>query len=253
MSKQHDNLRERIIRLAWSNPGPLRDVLLPLVRVARSAPAFERKQVEIKTRNGSTTIPAVVSGVWAVHKSVAGSGWSVTHIPSGLAASTRIGTKKEGMAVIQAFAEVEPALMTATDDGTVRRFGATIIDILRDPYQYLDVPAPKTRRAPAVVLDFEAILKDEGLRNLGTRYGKRGDNWGLEGRSEMLRVGGRDIVLSGFSASMDSYSGKVKGSWGMLNAEAQNKITEPQLRQWAKRVKRSPTMQSLRDEVRSEA
>ena len=39
----NDNLRERIIRLAWDHPGQLRDALLPLVREARSAPAFERK------------------------------------------------------------------------------------------------------------------------------------------------------------------------------------------------------------------
>lgn len=243
----NENLRERIIRLAWENPGPLRDALLPLVRVARSAPSFERKSVEIKTQRGAQEVAAVVSGVWAVHKTVGGRGWSVTHEPTGLAVSQRVGTKREGMDIVTAFAQTEPALMSVRDEAGVRRFSSTIIDIARNPYKYLDSPAPKTRgRKPSI--DFEGIFRAAGLRNLGERYGKHGDHWGIEGGSVQIRVGRRDVVLTGFSAYEER--GKVRGSWGMLDSELQSKVTEDQLQRWIAQVKRAPSMKALRAEAR---
>lgn len=243
----NENLRERIIKLAWENPGQLRDALLPLVREARSAPTFERKTVSIQTGGGPKDVRAVVSGVWAVHKSIGRGGWSVTHVPSGLAVSQRVGTKREGMDIIRAFAQTEPALMSLRDEAGVRRFSSTIIDIVKNPYQYIDAEPPKTRgRKPT--LNFEKILRDAGLRNLGTRYGKHGDHWGVEGGSMEIRVGRRDVVLSAFNASV--YGGKVKGSWGMVNSELQSKMTEPKLQEWVREVKRAPSMRELRAEAR---
>ena len=139
MSKE--SLRNRIIRLAQENPGPLRDALLPLLddaRVARVVVAWERKSVEIPLSSGTTleAIPALVTGVWAVHKSVEGDKWSVTHVPTGLAASSRIATKAEAKHIVEMFARVEPALMTARTQSDVMRFSTTLVDIMRNPSGY---------------------------------------------------------------------------------------------------------------------
>lgn len=138
MSKE--SLRKRIIRLAWENPGPLRDALMPLIQdSSRELLAWERQEIDVPMSTGeSVKVAALVSDVWAVHKTIDGDGWSLTHVPSGLAASKRISSKKTAQAIVEAFAVTEPALRTASTQADVRRFASTIVDIIKNPYEYLD-------------------------------------------------------------------------------------------------------------------
>lgn len=137
MSKE--SLRKRIIRLAWENPGPLRAALMPLIQEApREVLAWERREINVPLSTGETVrVAALVSDVWAVHPTVDGPGWSLTHVPSGLAASKRIASKAQAQATVEAFARTEPALRYAKTQTDVRQFSSTIVDILRDPYEYL--------------------------------------------------------------------------------------------------------------------
>jgi len=130
------SLRERILRLAWANPGPLRDALLPLVTEARTPVIWERQAIEIPTSTGPKSVPALVSGVWAVHRSIQGSAWSLTHVPTGLAANTRIASKVRAQAIVEALVRTESALRTATTQAAVMRFSNTIVDIIRNPEGY---------------------------------------------------------------------------------------------------------------------
>jgi len=130
------SLRRRILRLAWENPGPLREALMPLITPERGL-TWERQSIEIPISSGvAQTIPALVSGVWAVHRSIHGSDWSLTHVPTGLAANTRIASRVLAQAIVEAMVRTEPALRTAATQADVMRFSNTIVDIMRSPGDY---------------------------------------------------------------------------------------------------------------------
>jgi hypothetical protein len=91
------------------------------------APTFKRAQVRV----ASIEVTAAVSGVWAVHRGIHTEGWSLSHVPTGLA------TKKAAMDIVEAMGRVEPALLTAQTEADVMSYRATLIDIMRDPSKYL--------------------------------------------------------------------------------------------------------------------
>jgi hypothetical protein len=97
------------------------------------APTFKRAQVRV----ASIEVTAAVSGVWAVHRGIHTEGWSLSHVPTGLAARKGLATKKAAMDIVEAMGRVEPALLTAQTEADVMSYRATLIDIMRDPSKYL--------------------------------------------------------------------------------------------------------------------
>jgi len=55
------------------------------------------KTIRVRTDAGMFHTTAKVMGQWAAHKSWAKSGWSVTHIPTGLRVPSRILTEREAV------------------------------------------------------------------------------------------------------------------------------------------------------------
>ena len=93
-------------------------------------------------------------------------------------------------------------------------------------------------------------FKESGLKNLGERYGKRGDHWGAEGGSKMVRVGRRELVMMVWSPSYQY--GKLKGTWGSDESMLLSKLTPEKLKQWARIVKDAPTMKEMRTQERGQ-
>ena len=222
------------IRQVYSLPAGSPERKALVARFRTSALSWKREPIEIAVgwEGNTQTVPAQVAGVWAIHKAVGrGRGWSITHVPSKKSIGKMSSGKKARLAV-EAFVEAEPALLNAQSDSEVRRHADLITPIITG------------------ILPFESIMRAAGLRNLGERYGKRGDHWGIEGGSMMIRVGGRDLVLTSWSVYGEGARG-LTGTWGMRDAEYQSKVTRAQLDNWIAQVKAAPTMQQLRDDWRN--
>lgn len=228
-----DNLRNKTIRLAHSKP-ELRPHLLPLLKQA-SMLSFTPGTIEIALGygGGKEQVDALLTGNWAIHKAIKGSGWTLTHAPSGMKVWTFPSAKK-AKAILQLMVDSDPTLLNPSASDLSSK-GAVLIPLFKG------------------LLPFESIMRQAGLRNLGSRYGKKGDNWGVPGGSMMIRVGGRDLVLSefvieGWKLQKGSY--QPDGVWRMADIEYQSKITSDKLNNWIAQVKAAPTMQEMRDEFR---
>lgn len=185
------------------------------------------------THAGKTLVNAVIAGNWAIHKGLGGSKYSITHVPSGKSIGLR-SSVKDAKETVERLVDAIPGFLHASEAELQANADAII---------------------PALtgILPFETIMRKAGLMNLGTRYGKRGDHWGLNGGSMMIRVGGRDLVLSSFQVTgteMQRGHAAIVGTWGMDDIEYQSKITKERLDKWIAKVKAAPTMQELRDEYR---
>lgn len=82
------------------------------------------------------------------------------------------------------------------------------------------------------------FMVDGGLRNLGSRYGKRGDHYGKQGLSKMIRMGTREMVLMKM---------RDDGSWESSENVLLSKVDESKLKSWIDQIKNSPTMVEVRN------
>ena len=96
------------------------------------------------------------------------------------------------------------------------------------------------------------ILGDEGLRNLGTRYGKAGVFFGIPGSSRMIAVGRRDVNANVFYILIhrEGQLRRPDTRWELYKGVLKSKITEPTLRNWARWAKDGLTTKELRGEAR---
>jgi hypothetical protein len=86
--------------------------------------------------------------------------------------------------------------------------------------------------------DMIKMFEEAGLKNLGTRYGKRGDNWGKQGGSMMIRLGGREASLTKMAPD---------GVWGQHDYELLSKLDREKLAKWIGMIKNAPTMVQVRN------
>ena len=190
--------------------------------------AFEEK------RGDPSSFKAQLAGNWAVYKNVH-KDWVLYHVPS----DTPIGyfkTGKKAKGILETLDETLPGFLRASKS-----------DVMRDRVLITSITTGK--------LPFNYLLEESGLKNLGERSGKRGDHWGYKGGSKMIRVGSRDIILSGWVITgVNQVRGRnaISGAWGMVDGEDQKRVTKDQLDKWIEAVKKAPTMVKLRDLYRSE-
>jgi len=213
---------------------------------------LKKKQVTVAVPSGdSDPLPALVYGTWGVHSAIHGSGWAVTHLPSGMAATQKLKSQKQGVAFLEAMGQVDDKLLWAKTESDVMRYSKEIQNILRNPPQ---VSKGKTPAKPLISLDFDGILRDEGLKNLGGRYGKAGDFWGIKGASRVVAVGRRDVLLNEFlvGISREDQIKRPDTRWTLFKGGSKSKMTEDLLRKWALWAKQGVTMVELRDMARKE-
>ena len=202
--------------------------------------SMRSQDITIQTTQGSAAVKAVVLGSWAVHKALRGSGFSLTHIPSGLAALT--GKSKKGVLGALEVLARDPSLLNARTES----------DVVRHKALFRELAQQVSGRKP--VLDLEGILREEGLQNLGDRYGKAGVFWGFKGGARAVAVGRRDVLLNVFFVGI-SRPDQIKRPdtrWEMYQAELKTKMTEEKLRKWAQFVKNGPTMIQVREAARNQ-
>ncbi len=200
--------------------------------------SLKSQDVTIKTDQGDKVVKAVVLGSWAVHKALRGSGFSLTHIPTGLLAFTG-KSKKAVLGALEVIGRDRSLLHAKTDS-----------DVRKHTKLFKELAQSTSGKKP--VIDLETILMDEGLQNLGERYGKAGTFYGYKGGARAVSVGRRDVLLNVFYA-MVSRPDQVKRPdtrWENYLSELKTKMTEDTLRKWAKYVKNGPSMISVRDAAR---
>ena len=204
-----------------------------LLAFAKSA-SFSPGQITVRNYQGTPSeVPALVMGSWGVHKGLGGKGWAVTHGPSGKSLAN-VSSRRKGQELVEQMVESEPSLLNASES-QLQGHQDLIMSLVSG------------------VLPFEKIFRDAGFRNLGERYGKRGDHWGLPEGTLMIRVGGRDLILSeynilGWKESKGRMQPEVR--WGMVDGEDQKKVTRPMLDAWIRRVKAAPTRAEVIEDFR---
>ena len=72
-------------------------------------------------RSKTTHVPGFVRGVWGVHRTVGYSGWSVTHIPCGLAVRNCIRRKALAIEFVDTIADNDPKLMHEQDEWVLKK------------------------------------------------------------------------------------------------------------------------------------
>lgn len=112
-------------------------------------------------------------------------------------------------------------------------------------------PRPKVRD---IAVDVQAKLLDKGLHSLGTRYGKAGEQFGMQDSARRIGVGGRDLLLNSFLVQIDDeYSFKKPAiGWRLYKDFLLSKTTDDLIDKAVAWVKAGPTMQAVRDAARQE-
>lgn len=213
---------------------------------------LKKQQVTIKTPSGDFgPLSALVAGTWGVHPTYHGSGWTVTHLPTGMSATQKLKSQKQGVAFLEAMNQVDADLLWAKTENDVMRYKTQIMKLLRDPPQVTKGKSPTPR---LLDLDFAGILQSEGLTNLGGRYGKAGDFYGIKGSSRVVAVGRRDVLLNEFlvGISREDQIKRPDTRWTLFKGELKSRMTEDLLRKWAQWAKQGVTMVELRDLARKE-
>ena len=227
------DLRDKLIRLANSKP-ELRKHLLPLIKEAGLSWKKDSIVIKVPYGDGEDIVEGFTVGNWGIHKVNKKQKWNLSLLSEG---KSLISVKSLKMAkeILETLVASDPSLLNASLSqlNSKQTLIRTVIDSVKYGELYVD-----------------PILR-KSLVNLGTRYGKGGDHWGIKGGSMMIRVGPRDIVLMDFSPEW--YYGKVKGTWYSLESMSRKKVTEQSLNQWIKRVKRAPYMKDLRQDLRDES
>lgn len=229
-------LRDKLIKLANDHP----EMRQHIVSLLQKHAALTKQDVELNLPAGPQTVPMVVSGNWGIHKSLVGRGWAVTHIPSSLLVLTA-KTQKAALGALEGISR-DRGLLNARSQSDIMKYK----DFLLKLRQQLSGKKP--------VIDIERILLDEGLNSQGSRYGKAGEFWGIQGSSRMIAVGRRDVLLNVFFVGIDSVVAMRRPDtrWLMKNAEYKTKMKEEVLRKWARWAKKGISTAELRKIARDE-
>ena len=228
--EMNENPPDEVKKLRKDMEESMSSDLLPVERVA--ALSFKKEPIEVAVGYGAPqSVDALVNGVWGIHKALKGGMWAVTYVPEGKALGYT-KSRKKAIEILTAILEHDPSLARASLSQVM---GAG--DFIQPLF---------SGRLP-----FASIMRAAGLSNLGDRYGKSGDHWGVPGGSMLIRVGARDLVLSSWSGYADY--GKIKGTWGAVDIVPQKRMTRQNLDQWIKQVLQAPSTKALRSEIRRTA
>lgn len=238
-----NTLRSKVIRLAHANPS-LRPHLLPLLK--RGASVYEQKKLQIPINNGGfEEVVADVHGSWAIHKSLGGSGWTVTFVPKGFALA-RSTTKIDARALLEAILTAFPDIANAQTVDQVSAHQREIMGIIRNPPK----ASGTAKRAPSMSLvqKREQVIQwltEAGMRPKGSRYGKAGDffyppvAYG-ETPTLAISVGARDLLLNSYLMT-----GRDE-RWVMKDAELISSVDEDLVKKWVAMTKDAPTRSEVR-------
>jgi len=151
--------------------------------------------------------------------------------------------------------------VTKAADGLVLTFrGAQWVDT----YVFTELPYNETSFANAKPVkrpkkkvweraeEIKEMLTELGLRHLGSRSGKAGEQYGMPDGARRIAVGGRDFNINEFKVYIgDEHQLKrPQESWGLLDFELLSKITDKRIERVVAWVKRGPTMKQVRNIAR---
>jgi hypothetical protein len=83
-----------------------------------------------------TLVNAYSKGVWAIHRSSTGSGWSLTHIPSGLAAFQNVSSDKFLKNFVDVIVDKKPELLRIKNKNELQKYAVFFSEIYADLKAY---------------------------------------------------------------------------------------------------------------------
>jgi len=208
---------------------------------------FKKDSFEIKTNIGQQSVSGYKFGIWGVNKG--GSEWVLTHIPTGFAMF-----RGPSMSVIKAAAEKMltdiPELLVANDKDKILKHSVYLRELILQIRTNPQSLVPKSKARPRKLTqdysaEFMKILKDEGLQNLGSRYGKAGVLWGIKGGARTIAVGRRDIMRNYYYVLFSNDDRRPDARWNNKDIEYQSKMTPERLKEWIAWVKAGRTTKEV--------
>ena len=206
--------------------------------------------IQLQTPSGAThPAKSDLLGVWGVHKSLGRSDWSVTHILSGRRLTTT-PLKRDAKALVSALLDIDPKFRTA-DVSYLESKQRDILSLIRDPSRWsVSSKSNKPRKQKVSVrrAELAAMITSGGLRNLGARYGKAGDFYGVKGSSRAIALGKREVLKNVFNVQIyrDGHLRKPQTSWGMLESKLISQISDAEVTQWVAWASEGLTMVEIR-------
>ena len=220
-----------------------------------SLPA-KKIRVPLAVRSGEPpVVDAIAVGPLAVHKGDRG-GWVLSFAPEiepggdrepAIAMNRAVPSQKNALLLLNAIVEGVPAIMHARNQSDVIALKNQLAGIILD----WNENAGRTNAAPRLVDTREKVrgwLEEAGLRNLGERYGKAGEFYGIKGLSKVISLGKRDLLLNQFNVT--NYGYRLGENWINSDAELLSAVTPETVAIWARLVKQSPTMIDVRNKAR---
>lgn len=125
--------------------------------------------------------------------------------------------------------------------------------LTREPIEVVfpgtQMPRPKVHEIGEQV---KAKLQERGLRSLGTRFGKAGEQFGDGDSARRISVGGRDLLWNYFIASVNSEwtLKRPDEGWRMHKAILLSQVTDADIDAAVKWVKAGGTMIQVRNNAR---
>lgn len=146
-----------------------------------------------------------------------------------------------------------PDYMSLTFVGTAGRTDTYVLAKrpIQEIFQGVAVPRP---RVTQIADSVKEKLMEKGLHSLGTRYGKSGEQFGIQGGARMIAVGGRDFLLNTFMVSIDNEFSlrKPDTGWRLKKAVLLSQLKDEFIDAAVDWVKKGKTMQEVRDAAREE-
>ncbi len=93
---------------------------------------FLRQIVPVAVKSGTHEVDALVAGTWAVHKSLNGKGWSVTHIATGLLLVGGLKSKKDAKEFLIGMVAEVPALFNESDKNKIGKYEKLFRDLVKN-------------------------------------------------------------------------------------------------------------------------
>jgi hypothetical protein len=123
------------------------------------------------------------------------------------------------------------------------------------PYSEVFGTEPAKKKVWQIAEEISTKLSEAGLRNLGTRHAKAGEQFSTDkGNARRIAVGRRELILNVFNVtiSRDDHLRRPDTRWGMWKSVLLSKVNDKFIDAAVKWVKKGPTQIEVRDAAREE-
>jgi hypothetical protein len=178
---------------------------------------------------------------FAVHKSISGSGYTLTHIPSG-AAVAHLKAKKSALELLQTLVDNVPGFVKAETFDEAWVYGSQVTPYIKE---YTQKEKAKKKRVKRLMeeKDMQIMLREAGFMNKGKYYGKSGFYYvHPKADSRAITIGRNYLMLNKYDVG--------DGKWFLHKDFVKSKVSPEMMQEFIKWAKSGPSRADIREDQR---